>query len=219
MSRLFTYTIRIDDGAAPNPFHGMCSLAICKPRIRSTAKEGDWVAGLGSKFAQSGDLSQRLVYAMRVDEVLSLEAYDRQAPARWPHRIPNTGSADLSERLGDCIHDFSQGRPVQRSSVHGPQNMEIDLSGKNALVSCHFYYFGSRAIRVPDDLLPICHQNQGHKSDSNAPYFDQFVSWLHKLNLSHGQLGWPDHIVDWTAIPSCGGCIERKLDAESDETC
>jgi hypothetical protein len=28
VSRLFTYTIPIDDGAAPNPFRGMCSLAI-----------------------------------------------------------------------------------------------------------------------------------------------------------------------------------------------
>ena len=37
--QLFTYTIPIDDGAAPNPFRGMCSLAICKPRIRREAKK------------------------------------------------------------------------------------------------------------------------------------------------------------------------------------
>src|SRR4051812_1851154 len=67
MPRLFTYTIPVDDGAAPNPFHGMCSLAICKPGIRRVAKKGDWVAGLGSKKAHSGDLSRKLVYAMRVD--------------------------------------------------------------------------------------------------------------------------------------------------------
>jgi hypothetical protein len=66
----------------------MCSLAICKPGIRSTARKGDWVAGLGSRNAHSGDLSGRLVYAIRV---------------AWPHRIPNPGSADLSDRLGDCI--------------------------------------------------------------------------------------------------------------------
>jgi hypothetical protein len=82
--RLFTYTTRVDDGAAPNPFRGMCSLAICKPGIRRVAKKGDWVVGLGSKNAHSGDLSNRLVYAMRVEDVLSLEAYDRQAPTNWP---------------------------------------------------------------------------------------------------------------------------------------
>jgi hypothetical protein len=170
MSRLFTYTIPIDDGAAPNPFRGMCSLAICKPGIRREAKEGDWVAGLGSKNAPSGDLSQRLVYAMRVEEVLSLEAYDKQAPTNWPHRIPDAGSADLSGRLGDCIYDFSKGAPVQRTGgVHGPENMALDLSGKNVLLSRHFYYFGSRAIKIPDDLLPICNQTLGHKGESNAP--------------------------------------------------
>lgn len=72
MNRLFSYTIPVDDGAAPNPFDGLCTLAICKPKIRSRAKVGDWVAGLGSKNAPSGDLSGRLVYAMKVDEVMSL---------------------------------------------------------------------------------------------------------------------------------------------------
>jgi Nucleotide modification associated domain 2 len=70
MPRLFSYTIPIDDGSAPNPFRGMCSLAICKPGIRRVAKRDDWVAGLGSKNAPRGDLRDRLVYAMRVQEVL-----------------------------------------------------------------------------------------------------------------------------------------------------
>src|SRR5437773_7916372 len=87
MPRLFTYTIPIDDGAAPNPFREMCSLAICKPGIRRAAKPGDWVAGLGSKDAPSGDLSGHLVYAMHVESVLSLREYDEQAPTEWPYRI------------------------------------------------------------------------------------------------------------------------------------
>jgi hypothetical protein len=57
MPRLFSYTIPIDDGAAPNPFHGMCSLVICKPAIRRVAERGDWIAALGSRNATSGDLS------------------------------------------------------------------------------------------------------------------------------------------------------------------
>lgn len=220
MCRLFTYTIRVDDGAAPNPFRGMCSLAICKPGIRRVAQTGDWVAGLGSKNAHSGDLSGCLVYAMRVEEVLSLKEYDRQAAARWPHRVPNLHSADLSERLGDCIYDYSQGTPSQRPSVHGPENVETDLSGENVLISRDFYYLGSRARRVPDYLLPICHQTQGHRSDSNAPYFDQFVAWLRDLELVQGQIhGWPDFIVEWSTVSSCGGCSIRKLDDENDRPC
>ncbi|WP_140426753.1 hypothetical protein [Acidovorax sp. Root267] len=220
MPRLFTYTIRVDDGAAPNPFHGMCSLAICKPGIRRVAKRNDWIAGLGSTNAPSGDLSGHLVYAMRVEEVLSLRDYDLQASTRWLHRIPNIRSTALQERLGDCIYDFSGGAPVQRAGVHGPRNVSIDLSGKNVLISKDFYYFGSRAAKLPDDLLSICHQTQGHRSNSNAPYFDQFVSWVRSLVATPGQLyGWPDHIVDWNSLSACGGCITRKLDDEFDPDC
>jgi hypothetical protein len=220
MPRLFTYTIPVDDGAAPNPFRGMCSLAICKPGIRRVAKPDDWVAGLGSKDAPSGDLSGRLVYAMRIEEVLPLKDYDQLSPSRWPHRIPNVQSADLSERLGDCIYDYSSGTPVQRHGVHGPANVTTDLRGENVLISTDFYYFGSRAIRLPDYLLPICHQTQGHRSDSNSPYCNQFVSWLRGLRLSPGQLyGWPDFMVDWAVIASCGGCTIRRVDDENDTVC
>ena len=217
--RLFTYTIPIDDGAAPNPFHGMCSLAICKPGIRRTAQKGDWIAGLGSKHTQnSGDLCGRLVYAMRVDEVVSLEDYDRRTPVDWPHRIPDAGSADLAERLGDCIYDYSSGMPEQRRGVHGPGNVKTDLGGENVLVSRNFYYFGSQAIPLPHELLPICHQTQGHKSKANAPYVDRFVTWLRSLNLAPGQLyGRPEYIIDWAEVSSCGGCIIRKLDDDDDD--
>ncbi len=220
MARLFTYTIPVDDGAAPNPFRGMCSLAICKPGIRRVAAPDDWVAGLGSINAPSGDLSGRLVYAMHVDEVLTLAHYDRSAPSRWPHRVPNINSADLSERLGDCIYDFSNGEPVQRPGVHGPANQMTDLSGQNVLISSRFYYFGSRAMRLPDHLLPICHQTRGHRSRSNAPYFGPFVEWLQGLRLEPGQLyGWPDFMVDWRTVPLCGGCGLRALDDEHDPDC
>jgi hypothetical protein len=217
MPRLFTYTIPVDDGAAPNPFGGLCSLSICKPGIRRVAKVGDWVAGLGSRNAPSGDLSGRLVYAMRVEQVLTLQEYDQKARMEWPQRIPRADSADLSERLGDCIYDYSSGTAVQRPGVHGPNNQATDLSGKNALLSWHFYYFGKTAELLPENLLPICHQTQGHRSDLNSPYIEMFVSWLGGLNLLVGQLGWPDYSVDWAKTAACGGCIARKLDGEHDD--
>jgi len=220
MVRLFSYTIPIDDGAAPNPFGGMISLAICKPGIRRAAKEQDWIAGLGSKKAKIGDLSGKLVYAMRVQEVLSLREYDLQAASRWPHRIPRPTSADLSQRLGDCIYDYSGGSdPSQRPGVHGRTNRETDLSGKNVLISRDFYYFGSQAIDLPKHLDKIRHQTQGHKSKANDPYVAQFETWIRGLGFPPGQHGWPDFIVDWDSITSCGGCPIRKADDESDIPC
>jgi len=188
----------------------MCSLTICKPGIRRVADRGDWVAGLGSKNSPSGDLSGCLVYAMRAEEVLSLRDYDFKAASRWPERIPNIYSADLSDRLGDWIYDYSRGKPCQRPSVHGTQNIETDLSGENALLSWDFYYFGSSVMKLPDTLLPICHQTQGHRSDSNAPYCDRFVSWLRGLARRPGMYGWPDFSIDWLKISSAGGCLQRK---------
>ncbi len=213
-TRLYTYTIPIDDGAAPNPFRSMMSLAICKPGIRRTAREGDWVAGLGSKSAQSGDLSGHLVYAMRVEEILSLRGYDLNAPKRWPHRIPDIRSGDLSERLGDCIYDYSGGSiPVQRDGVHGPRNIHTDLSGQNVLISRDFYYFGNRAIPLPKHLHPIVHQTQGHKRDLNDPYVDSFTSWIRGLGLASGQMhGWPDYLIDWKAVAEGEGCAARGFD-------
>ncbi len=222
MTRLFSYTIPVDDGAAPNPFHGICSLAICKPGIRRVAQKDDWVAGVGSKNAPSGDLSGRIVYAMRVTDVVSLADYDRLAQANWPHKIPNPMSRDLADRLGDCIYDYSAGTPPrQRPGVHGKQNVSVDLGGHNVLLSTDFYYFGSRAIPLPSNLMGICHQTQGHRSNSNAQYVGPFVYWLRSLKLGVGQIyGWPDFIVDWQSVIQQGsGCTPRASDGVHDSDC
>ena len=217
MPRLFTYTIPVDDGAAPNPFRGICTLAICKPGIRRVAKKGDWVAGLGSKHAPSGDFSNRLVYAMRVEEVISLKEYDKRAPTDWPDRVPNVHGADLWERLGDCIYDYSRRPPAQRLSVHGPGNVETDLAGRNVLISRDFYYLGNRAIKLPKELHPIRHQTQGHRSDSNSSYVEQFVTWLRGLEVTPNQMqGWPDYVVTWDSVFSRVDCSARKLDGKND---
>ena len=49
---VFVYVVARDFGFAPNPFHGFCTLACCKPKIRSAAEVGDWVFGMAG-----GDLS------------------------------------------------------------------------------------------------------------------------------------------------------------------
>ena len=216
--RLYTYIVRTDDGAAPNPFGGICSLTICKPKIRSSAKKDDWIVGVGSKNAPSGDLSGKVIYAMKVQEVVPLKEYDNRASRDWKHKIPDIQSLDLPSRLGDCIYDFSTGaKPVQRASVHGPMNIKTDLGGKNSLVSKDFYYFGSKAKPLPANLLRICPVTQGHRSHKNEPYRAAFEFWIRSLNLSPGQLyGWPDAILDWNIVAQCGGCIDRAHDPDNE---
>ena len=208
-SRLYTYCLRWDDGAAPNPFWGVCTLVICKPRIRMHARKGDWIIGTGPKWSKVGDLSGRLVYAMRVDEVLTLEEYDAWAHKTCPKKLPEWNHHDFRRRRGDAIYDFSSGRAKQRQSVHGPANMPTDLSGLHALISRHFYYFGRKAVEIPDRFRPIIHQTQGEKYKPNAHLLLPFVKWLEALgytpNKVHGNPAmWEeDDSTDCRLLASC----------------
>ena len=71
---LFSYVVRYDSGFAPNPFHGLCTLATCKPGIRKHAKVGDWILGVGSngRDIRRGD---HVVYAMRITETMTTTEY------------------------------------------------------------------------------------------------------------------------------------------------
>ena len=71
--RLYSYIVARDFGFAPNPFHGCCTLATCKPQIRASASVGDWIIGTGAKTKYR--LTAHLIYAMTVDEVITFEAY------------------------------------------------------------------------------------------------------------------------------------------------
>lgn len=44
--QVLTYTVAVDLGFAPNPFHGWCSLAACTPNhMRARLILGDWIVG------------------------------------------------------------------------------------------------------------------------------------------------------------------------------
>jgi len=209
---LYSYCIPVDDGAAPNPFWGVCTLAICKPVIRRNAKIGDWIVATGS--ARYG-IQNKVVYAMRVDDIMTYEEYDDFCNKNLPEKIPNWNSTDLKRKVGDCIYDFSSGEPKLRDSVHeGQEIIERDLRGKNVLLSKHFIYFGSAPQPIKDSLIPIVRQGQGHKSKSNAPFLDEFIHWIEPLlqnknianNPPYGFYEWKD-----------GNCIVRPTERHIEE--
>src|SRR5687768_2925995 len=106
---LYSYCLMYDSGAAPNPYWGVCTLAICKPKIRSTAIEADWIVGLGSVNSPIRNISNCVVYAMKVTKVLSMKEYDSHCREHLPGKIPNLTHKDFRCRVGDCIYDFSYG--------------------------------------------------------------------------------------------------------------
>ncbi len=208
---LYSYTLRYDDGAAPNPFHGICTLAICKPDIRLAAKVGDWVVGLGSKEA---NMAGKVIYAMRVTDKMSLAEYDRRAAAEWPGKIPHHDKADPYTHLGDCIYKYIDSTPrLRRGTVHDAGNRKRDLRGKNVLLSNDFYYFGNNPIDLRRDLHPIIHQTQKHKSLINAPYVATFIEWIRERGGVPGELQGLPYLamqIETGSFTSPATCTSRK---------
>src|SRR5689334_20603064 len=115
---LFSYCIRLDNGAAPNPFWVICTLVICKPTIRKKAKSDEWIVGTGSDSSPVGDTAGHVIYAMRVTDKMPISAYDNWCRKKLPNKIPDLTSQDIRRRVGDCIYDFSTIAGTLRPSVH-----------------------------------------------------------------------------------------------------
>ncbi|CAN5454013.1 hypothetical protein BH20ACI1_BH20ACI1_28160 [soil metagenome] len=184
MVKIYSYVLRHDDGAAPNPFWGICTLTICKPAIRRNAQLGDWVIGTGSKNSKCNDgkihdLSDSLVYAMKISDIKKLQDYDVFCKKSLPNKIPKWRTKDWRLRMGDCIYDYSDGQnPNIRKSVHNETNRKKDLGGINSLLSNHFYYFGEEARPLPIKLKEIIKRNQGHKKIENESLIEKFDDWI-----------------------------------------
>lgn len=188
MIRLYSYVLRFDDGAAPNPFWGICTLTICKPVIRRTAKIGDWIIGTGSKNSRINDgntydLSDSVVHAMKISDIKSLKDYDIFCRKNLQNKIPNWFARDWRKRMGDCIYNYSKGsEPKLRKGVHNELNRERDISGQNALLSNHFYYFGEKPRPLPNNLKEIIKKNQGHKKIERIDLIANFEQWIKQFD-------------------------------------
>lgn len=148
--RLYSYIVARDFGFAPNPFHGFCTLATCKPRIRAVASSGDWVVGTGAKSKYN--LAGRLVYAMRVAEVLDFTSYwnDPRFLAKRPvlnGSLKLVYGDNIYRRVGkrwaqaDSHHSLDNGRPNEA-------NIEQDTGADRVLIATKFVYWGASAPTI-----------------------------------------------------------------------
>lgn len=157
--RLFAYKQTHDTGFAPNPFHGLCTLATCKPKIREHKRVGDWIAGFTSvqlTKGRGGVGEEMLIYLMRVTEKLSLEQYfaDPRFSAKKPSH-PDDASAPCLASVGDNIYEMCDGQWIQHPNrSHKPHDIPKDTGGKNVLISTDFWYFGSAPLGIPDEFRP-----------------------------------------------------------------
>ena len=202
--KLFSYVVARDFGFAPNPFYGACTLATCKPRIRSAAAAGDWIVGTGAKTKY--DLAGHLLYAMRVDEILSFDAYWNDRRFLFKRPVDN---GSLKQLYGDNIYRRIGSRWAQANSHHSLKdgrrnlkNVARDTSVDRVLVGRPFVYFGGAAPRIPIRFRPykptgedVCCPGVGHRvlSEELARTFERWLSSLGGWGVRGMPLEFPGH--------------------------
>lgn len=179
---VYIYVVSRDFGFAPNPFHGVCTLATCKPKIRSVAQAGDWVIGMGGSSLKAAG---RCIFAMNVTETMSFDQYWASDAYREKRPVRN-GSRKMM--LGDNIYHRvgEAGDWIQKDSHHSlpdgtadPTNVSNDTKVNRILISRHFIYFGCEAPLVPSELLDeIGYSNgRGHRK-FDGDKCQHLLNWL-----------------------------------------
>src|SRR5688572_30210574 len=126
----FAYKVTRDYGFAPNPFHGICSLACCKPHIRERASVDDWVIGTGSV---ENNLLHHLIFLMQITVKISFEEYWGDPRFRMKRPVLN---GSLKQLHGDNIYFKDQTGWQQADSHHSFVNgMVNELNLNQDLIS------------------------------------------------------------------------------------
>ncbi len=211
---LYTFCLKNDCGASPNPFGNYCTLALTKPAIRRSAKVGDWIVGFASPESGLKDASRRVVFAMKVTNVLSMSDYNDFCRKECAEKIPQRPSATYEQLVGDCIYDFIEGvdEPVLRPSVHDESNIDSDLKGKNVLISQHYVYWGNEAPELPQNLWKIIKKGKGHQVEKNRPFIKDFEKFIKDYEIN-SIFAPPIHkINNWYCAESRGQCAQVDLE-------
>lgn len=201
----FRYKVEHDWGFAPNPFHGTLSLATCKADIRGckNLQIGDWVVGFGSKSMEN---LGKLVYAMKVEEVLTFDQY--YADPRFQCKKPfKYGS--LVQMYGDNVYHTDKSEKPERQYIQDEcahshkdwsfyqDHYDRDTKSDKVLLSQTFYYFGDHCIEIPAEFDYI--RLGDNDARGNMRYLDlagqdakiqAFADWL-SANYEPGLIGTP----------------------------
>lgn len=155
--RLCSYVMRVDAGSAPNPYWGYCTLAFCTPNHQGIRLEpGDWV--MANSTVADG---QRLVYAMRVSEVLSFDDY--YADLRFTRKKPQRDGTWAQRRGDNIYHRGEDGQWIQDpNDAHNTvEQLRQDTKHPRVFVSDHFFYFGRKAPPIPEEFGGLIRGRQG----------------------------------------------------------
>jgi len=184
---IYVYKMVTDNGGAPCVHRGMLSLAICKPKIRKTAKRGALVFGFGGRR-----LGGRLIYVAKVTEKPCVGDYYRK---KRFHGRP------------DCIYRKrkvdNKPKPIKDAKFH----YQSDESGKDVgrdfkkayvLLSTDFRYFGKAGTTDYSEQYKalskmLSRLTQGHRRNHNKKVREELCQLKMKLwkNFPRSKIGKP----------------------------
>ena len=171
MPKLYSYVVDHDTGYAPCPEKGFCTLAKCKYGVVRTkngsirrniielAEEGDWIVGTGGIDLGKSAGHGKMIYAMRVDEKITLAEYCK---------------GNIGNRI-DAEHDIPEKGRYALISHH------FYYFGRNAI---DISEIPRRQLDHPFEKT-----GPGHRCDFSDEFVDDFSGWLQatfKVGI-HGQ--------------------------------
>lgn len=182
--RFFLYRLQTDAGSAPNVHGDVCSLALCKPQVRRSAKVGDFIIGLRGRCGEIGKLGPHAVdsvlYVMRVTRKMTFAEYDTYCAAELPVKIPGPEN----DYLGDCQYTAAG---EQRDGPHSPIHAERDLGGKFVLLgdtarTNYWYRRDPAGVRLSSDLAEewdVATVARGHRVKVHSDKTEaRLMEWL-----------------------------------------
>lgn len=194
---LYSYKMTADRGFAPNPFHGILSLATCKPQIRESKKVGMYIAGFtSSKLCGDAVGQERMVYIMKISEKITFDEYFNSE--RFKCKIAS--NKNRIAKVGDNIYYLSEGSYKQGMTYFHRKDKEIakDLKSKNVLLSTDFFYFGVGAIPVDKFkiTIPKYQSGQGVRTEDEKAIkelWNHLEACYKKNQVLHPPHSWDDN--------------------------
>ncbi len=165
----------------------------------------------------------RLVYAMRVSHVLTFDQYSqdptyadkiprhglveqrgdniyfRAEGGVWRQRVPSYHSRGWSRRIpmGRCNYRWELSPPWEEDE----EKKNKDLRGEQVLISDpgNFWYYGARAVELPENLHWVIFPQQGQKCDFSIERVNEFLDWI--TRMAPGKHGDPIELNRTSMIP------------------
>jgi hypothetical protein len=202
----YFYKMEHDYGLAPNPFHGYCTLTVCKSQIRKSRRLeiGDWIIGAGSVALNN---LYTIIFAMQVEEKVLLKNY--WSDPRFQDKKPIINGS-LVQMYGDNFYHFDihNNKWIQENSAHSKikgrtnsDHLKRDVSGENALISKKFYYFGEKSIQIPDFFYTEMSKEKLRKLRNikllEENIGDNLITWMnqnYEVGIHGDPVNWKVHL-------------------------